>query len=239
MSAAKGYELLKEQADRLLAIATNLGTQVKTEHVSFSIGRRSVWDEHAQPAPTVAFSSVPAADAQTWQTRARGLLSQSLLPGHYLEDFDKRVKHASEPSELRAGAAILRALVDDITDGHLPSISTQAHALTLSDLLDQADAKEHPGESVAAVMLAGGVLEAHLRFIGEGRSIPINGESSIGKWNEALFAATVYDKGMRSTIATWANLRNDADHLRVQVVDKAAVQGLIVGVRTLMQTHPR
>jgi hypothetical protein len=227
---------LREQAQRLVDIAKGLLKRQRTEQVP--TGRTISRFEESPKAETVRVFRVPAAEAATWDTRVRVLLSQPMLSRQYFEAFEKRCRDAVDPGQLEAGAAQLEALIADIEDGHLPSIAVSAHSTTLSDLLDQAEGKGDD-ESVSAVMLIGGVLEAHLRFIGGQRNIPITGDSAIGKWNEALHTAGVYDKTMRHMVGTWAKLRNDADHLLVQKFERSAVQSMMVGVRTLMQTLPQ
>ncbi len=131
----------------------------------------------------------------------------------------------------------LRALVADI-DAHLfPSLGSVVHGDTLADLLDQADSLVGAKGYLPAVMLAGGVLEAHLRYLAAARNLTV-AKSSIGGLNEQLYAANVYPKAKHSLIATWANLRNIADHLNQTRVDETIALTMCVGVRSFISEHP-
>ena len=180
---------------------------------------------------------LPRSDAQRIDTRARALLSQPNIPPTYLSQYTRRCEHPFQGADLDGGMDSLRALVADIDDGVFPSVGSVVHAHTLTDVLDQADASVAEQKFLQAVMLAGAVLEAHLRYIGEGRALSLP-RSSIGGWNEQLFKAGAYDKPTHGLIATWANLRNDADHLKVQSFTEVTARSMTVGVRDLLARLP-
>ena len=214
---------LREQAERLRAMAQGLLSKKK----------RTGEDEYSS-----GWEAVPRDEALAWDTRARALLEQPLLPLVYLKQFAGRCHHPYQAEDMSSGATVLAALIADIDDGHFPSIGTAAHASTLSDLLSQAEGLARDGQSLPAVMLAGGVVEAHLRFLAETRSVPMPSKPALGTLNEALAKAGVYDKATNATITAWTTMRNQADHLTVTKFHDASVDAMLHGVRSFLANLP-
>src|SRR5690606_32978125 len=79
------------------------------------------------------------------------------------------------------------------------------------DLLAQADDLNKAGYHAAAVVLAGGVLENHLRSLCESRNLQWKGTGSISKYNDQL-RDEVYPQSTWRRIQSIADLRNDAAH---------------------------
>lgn len=215
---------VRDQAQRLVDIANDILTRKKRRESA----RGSDHD----------WWVVPQAEAVVWKTRAETLLGRPFLPLTYHNAFVLRCHDPGEAHQLEGAIPALVALIQDIDDGHIHSIDARARGETLSDLLEQAEARLTDGEHVAAVMLAGGVLEAHLRHVGGRRGVTIAGNSAIGKWADGLHAAGALDRATKLTVGAWASMRNDADHLKATAFDEAAVRSMLVGVRTLLVTLP-
>ena len=113
--------------------------------------------------------------------------------------------------------AILQRVQGVVREGRPRSIKAAAVAATFTDLLDLADHLRTEGHYLAAVAVAGAVLESELRRLHDARLTPLS-SGSIEGYNNAL--RVLYNEGKFPEyideddrhIKTWANLRNKCDH---------------------------
>ena len=92
-----------------------------------------------------------------------------------------------------------------------------------------------------AVVLAGGVLEQHLRRLCQHRSIPIDVDGkpkSADLLNSELCKAGVYDKMDQKSVTSWQELRNRAAHGDYLSYEAERVKLLILGVRDFTRRVP-
>ena len=112
---------------------------------------------------------------------------------------------------------ILRRVRGMLAEGRLQWSPQAAVAATFTDLLDLADHLRTEGHYLAAVAVAGAVLESELRRLHDARLTPLS-SGSIEGYNNAL--RVLYNEGKFPEyideddrhIKTWANLRNKCDH---------------------------
>jgi hypothetical protein len=107
---------------------------------------------------------------------------------------------------------ILEAAYSDFQDGFLSELRLLVRANLLDDFLSQAEALAEQGFHVAAVSLAGAVLEDTLRKLCDQKSISYGAKTKIDALNAELAKANVYDKLIQKEITAKADLRNTADH---------------------------
>lgn len=110
---------------------------------------------------------------------------------------------------------ILRALRADYIAGRLQSISELIHADMFSDFLEMAQHLQSEGYKDAASVIAGSVLEGHLRKLCEKHEIAIEANGKPKKadaLNSDLAAKGVYSKLDQKNVTAWLGLRNHAAH---------------------------
>lgn len=138
---------------------------------------------------------------------------------------------------------ILKALRIDINDDCMASFAELIHADLFADFLEMSQHLLDQGYKEAAAVLAGGVVEEHLRKLCIKHSISLVGANrknkTIDPLNVDLVKAGVYPKTKQQEITSWAGYRNNAAHrnagAKYQVSD---IQRMIDGIRSFISTYP-
>jgi hypothetical protein len=134
---------------------------------------------------------------------------------------------------------VLVALRNAIKDGYLVSLENRLRANVYDDFLVQAEELLKAGYHVAAMVLAGGVLEDHLRKLCEARSLGWTGNGSLSKYNDLL-----RDKPNAYDTATWRRIqsigddRNKAAHGQGEQVKREDVADHLKYVHRLLADRP-
>src|SRR5207249_2039353 len=115
-------------------------------------------------------------------------------------------------------AGILRALRADYQAGRVQAFAQRVRSDLFSDFLEMSEyLMEDEGLKDPAAVLAGGVLEQHLRKLCDKHSITLPPNAKIDQpINSELAKAGVYGKNEQKQITAWAGIRNDAAHARYQ-----------------------
>lgn len=115
------------------------------------------------------------------------------------------------PSFIPAVTGALIALRESVRAGYLQSLEARLTANVHDDLLEQSRTLLKSNYHVAAIVIAGGVLENHLRklVISHGRTW--NGSGSLSKYND-LLKDSAYPQTVWRRIQAIADLRNHAAH---------------------------
>lgn len=110
---------------------------------------------------------------------------------------------------------VLEALIRDFEKGRLRSIEELIHSEVSGNYLEQAEALLRSGYKDPAVVLAGSVLEQHLRQLARRHGVSV---FSGGTWKKAdrlnadLAKSGVYGKTEQKSITALLGRRNDAAH---------------------------
>ncbi len=120
-------------------------------------------------------------------------------------------KPGSHPSFIPAVTGALMALRDSVQAGYLQTLEARLTANVHDDLLEQARTLLKSNYHVAAMVIAGGVLENHLRKLVISQSLTWNGSGSLSKYND-LLKDSVYPQTVWRRIQAIADLRNHAAH---------------------------
>ena len=93
-----------------------------------------------------------------------------------------------------------------------------------------------------AAVIAGSVLEEHLRKLAEANGIPAakpSGEPlKASVINAELMKGSVYNKLFEKSVTAWLGLRNSAAHGAYDAYDEAQAAALIRDVRDFLVRHP-
>ena len=137
-------------------------------------------------------------------------------------------------SMMRSKVGALRALRRDYDAGYLSSVQSLVRAEVFADFLEMAEHLLKQGYKDPCAVLAGGVLEDHLRSLCQGRGIPLQMSGKPKKtdsMNNDLASADVYSKLDQKNVTAWLDLRNKAAHAQYGEYNHDQVQNLLIGVR--------
>ncbi len=154
----------------------------------------------------------------------------------YYRELSNSVK-GTHPDHAVAGIEILKAIKDELSGGWLTTVKELVVAEVFSDFIEMAEHFLQQGYKDAAAVMAGSVLEEHLRKLAEASDIPIeieNDEKSVPKkadrLNSDLAKAEIYNKLDQKAITTWLDMRNKAAHGKYEEYSKDQVALMIQGI---------
>jgi hypothetical protein len=172
-------------------------------------------------------------------TRMRAAIQRLAPPGSaYLE----RVRSTNEFEVL----GVVKALRDDYAAGYMKTFRQQINADLFSDFLEMAAylLKEEQLKQPAAV-LAGGVLEEHIRKLCELSGISCSASEDacakpkrLDALNSELATTNVYGKNDQKQITVWCGIRNSAAHAHYDEFDERQVSAMIDGIRSFIARFP-
>ncbi len=144
-------------------------------------------------------------------------------------------------------AGVLRALRQDYDSGRTKPFRELVHSDLFSDFLTMAEylIKDENLKDPAAV-LAGGVLEEHLRKLCDKNGIATTTTHASGKqhpkkldtMNADLAKQNVYGKNEQKQVTAWAGIRNDAAHAHFGNYQLQQVVLMIQGLRDFISRYP-
>ncbi len=110
----------------------------------------------------------------------------------------------------------VKAALEDLKGGYFFERKALLEAEVFCDLLEQAEELQKSGYKDAAAVLAGGVLEKHMRSMCARRGISLQKSSGKPKMmndmNDDLAKNGAYNAMKKKQVTAWADLRNQAAH---------------------------
>lgn len=145
--------------------------------------------------------------------------------------------------------SVLRALRHDIDAGYLDTLTESVRAEYSGDMLSYADtllAEKRDGPVTAAAVLAGGVLEEHVRNLCAKQGIsterPNNrGDSErlkVSAMTAELKRAGIYGNVDDGNVLTWYRIRSHAAHAEYDKYTADDVRLMIAGLRSFIVKYP-
>lgn len=148
----------------------------------------------------------------------------------------------SNPHALPDLIGVLQALRVDVEAGYLKSVEELIHADVFADFLEMADELHGKGYKDPSAVLAGSVLEEHLRKLASRSGIAVADATGrpikADKLNADLAGLGTYNKLEQKSVTAWFDLRNKAAHGKYEEYDDVQVAALIRDVRDFMIRHP-
>jgi len=187
-------------------------------------------------------SSAPGARAML--TRMVAAITR-LTPGGSV--YREQAREISERSAADAGKVawllgVVQALRDDFAAGYLTTLEELVHADVFSEFLGMARELQRSGYKDAAAVIAGSVLEEHLRKLATKRGLPTakpDGKPvKADTLNAELLKADAYNALAQKQVTAWLDLRNKAAHGHYTEYDHAQVAALIRDVLDFAAKHP-
>lgn len=137
---------------------------------------------------------------------------------------------------------ILSALRDDYESGRLAGIAELIHADLFSDMLSMAQYFIDDGYKDAAAVIAGSVLEEHLRKLCDKFGMPaVDAQGHPKKAsliNAELRKLDAYNLTDNKSVTAWLDIRNNAAHGKYDLYELPQVRILIDGVRDFIRRCP-
>jgi len=136
---------------------------------------------------------------------------------------------------------ILAALISDFSNGRSRTFEELIHADLAGDYMAQAEALQRSGYKDAAMVLAGSVLEQHLRNLAAKEGIGVMAGANYKKadtLNAELAKALVYGKTEQKAITAWLGRRNDAAHGNYNEYEAKDVHLAMEAIQTFLMRFP-
>lgn len=169
-----------------------------------------------------------------WRIKVLNILERSC--GKESQHFKHAISDVAGPDHvvfLHLQAALVAAY-EDCKGGYLFDKKSLIEAEVFVDFLDQADELIESGYVHAAAVIAGGVLEKHLRSMCDSRGIPTLKENGKHKMmddlNMELRKNEAYNTLKWRQVTVWAQIRNDAAHRNFEKYDAKDVSDQIKGI---------
>lgn len=186
-------------------------------------------------------SDLPSDEQEEIATRLGSTLSRWAPVGSvFWKKYEKYHEKAWEdPHALNVALpGILRALREDYAKGRLKSVEELIRGELLTDMLELAAELVSKSPDAAAV-LAGGVLEEHLRRLCLKLEIPLEAENGKHKSTETMASELVKKDALSKTdhksVTYWYGIRNDPAHGRFGKHEANAVGLMVHGVRDFIR----
>jgi len=179
-------------------------------------------------------------------TRMKSALARLAPPGSvYLQEAFN--SDGYEASDFDRMIGVLQALLADYRGNCLQTFLELAHAnlygdfLTMAESLLSQDALKDP-----AAVLAGGVLEEHLRNLCDKHGVSSTTTDTGGQirpkkldtMNADLAKQGVYGKNEQKQITAWAGIRNSSAHGNFQEFNAPQVELMVQGIRSFFRQFP-
>jgi hypothetical protein len=163
----------------------------------------------------------------------------------YYTDFNDRCKGAF-PVDVERGLGILRGIRAELDGGWLVTAKGLVTAEIFGDFLEMALYLLSENYKDPAAVVAGSVLEEHLRQLCIKHGIDITQKDRTGNLqpkkadalNADLSNATVYNKLDQKNVTAWLDLRNKAAHGRYGDYTKDQVELMVAGIRDFLTRNP-
>lgn len=186
-----------------------------------------------------------------WHSQSLTLLRAYFGPSHtYVQSFETATSFSggpyAAPAYAESGLGVLHAVAEDISKGWTWQYKELVHADVFTDLLDMADyLLSDGGFKDPAAVLAGSVLEEHIRKLCQKNNIPIQVQSSRGAepkkasvMNDELVKQQIYNQAEWRSVQAWLDHRNDAAHGHHTKYDPRQIKLMIDGIRDFFVRHP-
>jgi hypothetical protein len=173
-------------------------------------------------------------------TRLRTTLERLAPPNAgYGRELSDSKGPAGLGQQIRSMAGVLQALRDDYDWDRLRSFREMVQSDVFSDFLEMAEyLMKDEGLKDPAAVIAGGVLEQHLRALCGKHDISLPARPKLETMNAELAKVGAYGRNDQKQVTAWADIRNDAAHGDYQKYTREQVALMVQGIRDFMARNP-
>lgn len=185
-------------------------------------------------SPPSTIENVDSNALLNWKVKAKSLLAQACgsTSIHYNTFLAvEKSAYSGSLNRLKAFESVFLAAQEDFEGGYLRSVRSLVEAEVFSSELDQARELLSAGYKSPAAVVAGVVLETHLRKLCEDKSIAIG---KLDKMNADLCKAGVYNLLTQKRITAIADIRNNAAHGHPDKFNETDVSDMIAFVENFI-----
>jgi hypothetical protein len=192
------------------------------------------------------YSDQPDRDVARVATRLASAVNRLAPPGSYfrqnLEAIEAENRGGYPGFKMDKLVGALTALKEEYQLGHFRSFAELVHADTAGSFIEMARDLHGQGYKDPAVVIAGSVLEQHLRDLCTKNQISLiqanGGHKKADTLNAELAKTNVYGLTDQKSVTAWLGLRNDAAHGRYSTYTQQQVLSMIQAVEDFMARHP-
>jgi hypothetical protein len=144
-------------------------------------------------------------------------------------------------SKLEPLVGLLTTLREEYDAGYFGSLTELVHAETFASFMDMAEHLLDQGYKDPAAVIAGSVLEQHLRELAVKNGLQVEAGGKPRKAdaiNADLAAADVFSKLDQKNVTAWLGLRNEAAHGNYSKYSDQQVSLMIQSISDFMSRHP-
>jgi len=159
-------------------------------------------------------------------------------------DFHERVDNAVGPC-VDTGLGIVRAARAEVAGGWIATTTGIVSAEVFADFLEMAMHLLEQHYKDPAAVLAGGVLEEHLRQLCRKHAIPVEVTTTKGTtakkadtMNAELGTGTPYGRLDKKSVTSWLDLRNNAAHGKYTEYSDEQVDLMLRGITDFVVRNP-
>jgi hypothetical protein len=185
---------------------------------------------------------LPDDEMRQIHTRLRAAIDRLSAPGsRYAQQADKVEEHGFVGNQILDLGGILQAMRADFDAGYIQTFEELVHSSVFEDFLDMATELRAKGYKDPAAVIAGSVLEEHVRSLASRNGIGLivgKRPQSVDELLIALVKAGQFSETRRKIAASWYGIRTDAAHGRYVNVEAAEVERMISGIRDFMSRFP-
>ena len=197
---------------------------------------------HTDPSfgPSENFLKMPESVAGEIITTMRATIDRLGPPGYGTKAMATVPKdHGWESKTTRILAGILKSLRADYAAGRMQTFQERVHSDLFSDFLEMAEyLLEDDGLKDPAAVLAGGVLEEHLRKLCAKHIVPLSPKPKLEVMNADLKKQGVYGGNEQKQVTAWAAIRNSAAHAQYADYTAEQVRLMLQGLRHFLGSYP-
>jgi hypothetical protein len=235
-----------QRYEQLVALGSSITTHTSRGGIASVGGNRNPMQPN-RPAfqpPTVTVTP-DEKECQAWVVQAGAALADVFPERHAARVTWERLIQSNAGKYINPCLDQLRGIFNGaaelVRQGYVGTLIESIQAETLVELLDQADDHLAQGSLIAAVGIAGGVLETHLRHLIDRHNLAVQGHGSIEKYNLLIRkeAKEIYSLGDQKQITAWGHTRNLADHEPLKFNNsKEEVLLMLQGIRNFLNKVP-
>jgi hypothetical protein len=175
-----------------------------------------------------------------WRLSAKTVIKSLAPNSHFEREFDgAEGKRLDTEQKFREQRGILEALRDDFDGGHLANVRGLIRAEVFAELIGQAQYLLDEGFFQPSAVVAGAVLEDHLRKLcAKHPSITLPNKPKLDGMNAELAKAGEYNVLVQKQVTVWADVRNKAAHGKWTEFTRGDVEDMLRGVLRFLTEYP-
>ncbi len=165
---------------------------------------------------------------------------------YYVDAVSALESSALDGIKLRGVIGVVKALLSDLSNDYIKSLSELVHADIFSDFTEMAEYLHSEGYKDAAAVIIGSTLELNIKKLCIKNGIAITQTNPRGdvipkktdQMNSDLTRQSVYNMMISKQVTAWLDIRNNASHGRYSEYSADDVKLMLTGVKQFITNYP-